>query len=243
MYKVTVCMATFNGEKWIECQLNSILSELGLNDEIIIVDDVSVDETCSIISAYSDPRIKLFKNTKNMGVDKTFENALSYADGDIIFLSDQDDVWYRGKVKKVVHKFRTNQDCTLVLSDADIIDAQGNKVGSTYFQKRGAFKGGVINNLIKCKFLGCSMAFRASILNKLLPFPDPIPGHDMWIGIVNEYYGCSYYISDPLIGYRRHGANLSPDSHKGLIQMITWRWILLSRLTFKIFSNYLALRS
>lgn len=238
MLKISVCMATYNGEKWVAKQIESVISQLSETDEIVIVDDCSTDGTCNIISLYGDERIKLLENSKNIGVDKTFERAIANAVGDIIFMSDQDDLWYPEKVEKIISRFQANANCTLVLSDADIIDGKGNQTGITYFQKRGDFKHGVINNLIKCKFLGCSIAFRSSIRNKFLPFPDNIPGHDMWIGVVNEVYGSTSFISSPLIGYRRHGENLSLMNHHGLIQMIIWRWNLSLSLIIRVIANY-----
>ena len=238
MCKISVCIATYNGDKWIQEQLDSILIQLSPNDEIIIIDDGSKDETCSIISAYKDGRIRLFENSINSGVDCSFEEAISRANGDVIFLSDQDDIWYSKKIENVMREFEDNPMCTLVISDADIINNKGSKVGSTYFQKRGGFAHGVFSNLLKSKFLGCTIAFKSSIRTKFLPFPSNIPGHDMWIGLINEYYGCSCFISTPLIGYRRHGENLSPDKHKGLFQMIIWRWSLLKSLFYRILFIY-----
>jgi len=238
MCNISVCIATYNGDKWIQEQLDSILMQLSPGDEVVIIDDGSKDQTRSIISAYKDERIKLFKNNANIGVDRSFEKAISHANGEIIFLSDQDDIWYSRKVERVIQEFKRNPLCTLVISDADIIDGKGRKTGETYFQKRGDFTHGVFSNLIKSKFLGCTIAFRSSIQAKFLPFPSNIPGHDIWIGIINEYYGHSCFISTPLIGYRRHGKNLSPVKHKDLFQMVIWRWSLLKSLFCRILFIY-----
>lgn len=88
---ISVCMATYNGTKYIQEQINSILSQFGENDELVISDDGSKDDTCSIISSYQDSLIKLLFNKGKHGFIGNFENALSQCKGDYIFLSDQDD--------------------------------------------------------------------------------------------------------------------------------------------------------
>ena len=231
-------MATYNGAKWIEIQMASILSQIGPDDELVVVDDTSSDNTLELVRGFNDSRIRIFQNQQNLGVDGTFERALSLARGDILFLSDQDDVWYPDKVASVMSAFEGNPDVTLVLSDADFIDANGDRNGVTYFADRGAFIPGVVANIVKSKFLGCSMAMRRSILNQFLPFPEHIPGHDMWIGVINEFYGKSHFISKPLFGYRRHGENLSPATRQGLAQMLVWRWQLISGLAKRSIQLY-----
>jgi len=223
---ISVCLASFNGEAWLPKQINSILPQLQPADELLIVDDASTDATCFIVTEFNDQRIKLIRNMVNIGVDQTFEKAISAARGDIIFLSDQDDVWYTEKVSKILQTFNNLPQTTLVLSDADVIDKDDVARGYTYFQNRGRFKRGVLSNLIKSKFLGCAMAFRSSMKPYFLPFPKQIPGHDMWIGLVNECYGRTEFIDKPLIAYRRHGNNASPESRSGILQMLTWRWQL-----------------
>lgn len=222
----SVCMATYNGSRWIEPQLRSILPQLNVDDEIVIVDDGSSDDTVEKINQISDSRITLYANEKNQGVDATFEKALSLAAGEIIFLSDQDDIWYPGRVEIALEQFSRDPDITLVLGDAEVIDENGKPLGETYFQNRGAFKRGIISNLVKSKFLGCAIAIRSEIRDAALPFPQKIPGHDMWIGLVNELYGKSVFLDKTIIGYRRHATNASPYSHQSIPLMLMWRWQL-----------------
>ena len=122
--KISVCLATYNGEKYIKEQLDSILPQLSANDEIIISDDNSTDDTINIIRSLNDERIKIYVN-KTKGIVKNFENALNNASGDIIFLSDQDDVWKNDKVKKILSAFSSDNSLTLVFSNAEIIDENG----------------------------------------------------------------------------------------------------------------------
>ena len=115
---ISVCMATFNGEPYILQQLISILSQLGEEDELIISDNGSSDKTLSIIESLNDPRIKIF-NYKYLSISGNFENAIKNANGDLIFLSDQDDIWMDGKVES----FRNALKCaSVVLSDCVIVD-------------------------------------------------------------------------------------------------------------------------
>ncbi len=225
---ISVCMAAYNGGRYIDEQIQSILRQLGSDDELIIIDDGSSDSTPSIVSASQkvDRRISLIHNETNRGVFFSFERALRLARGEIVFLSDQDDLWLEGKVQSMLEVFEKNPQVTLVSSDASVIDGQGNLLSESFFRQRGKFRSGVIATLLKNKYLGCTLAFRRSMLSAILPFPRDIPMHDIWIGLVNALYGESYFIDRPLIAYRRHGANVSPGRHRGVNQMIKWRWNL-----------------
>lgn len=228
--QISVCMATYNGAAYIGQQLSSILSQLGPGDEITLVDDHSSDSTLNVVAGFGDGRIRIFRNEKNMGAARSFERAISLATGEIIFLSDQDDIWHPEKVARMLEVFTNRPDVTLVLSDARIVDKEGHVLVESFFEQRGDFNHGVVHNLIKNKYLGCVMAFRKNLLAKVLPFPATIPQHDMWIGMVNALYGKSYFIDLPLVDYRRHDSNASSASsnkHGRVTQMIKWRWQLI----------------
>lgn len=232
---ISVCMASFNGSKYIKYQLESILLQIKSDDEIVIVDDASSDDTVSLIKSFDDNRIKVFENISNIGVINSFGRSISLAQGDIIFLSDQDDVWLSGKVDKVKDIFSQNSDITLCLSNALIINDLGEVKERSYFERRGPFKHGALSNIIKNRFLGCAIAFKASLVNRILPFPDHIPAHDMWIGIINEIYGKSFYINQPLFYYRRHSENVSSMKHENIFVMFRWRVALIYRLFIRVF--------
>ncbi len=237
----SVCMAAYNGSKYIKTQLLSILVQLEENDEVIIVDDASKDKTVQIINELSDPRIILIQNQHNLGVIKTFEKALAKASHEIIFLADQDDRWGSNKVKTITQLFKQKQDITLILSDAQVIDKNGEIIENSFFKIRGEFITGAIPNIIKNKYLGCTIAFRRKMLQYFLPFPQGIPMHDMWIGILNDIYGKTLYIKEPMIQYRRHDNNISPDHHANIQQILKWRYALIKNLIkriFKIFKNF-----
>lgn len=232
---ISVCMASFNGSKYIEKQLESILIQLGPLDEVVIVDDASKDDTAYKIKNFYDPRIRLIENDLNVGVVSSFEKSLSLALGDFIFLSDQDDIWLPNKVSKMMDVFCRNSEVTLCLSDALIIDDIGNVKANTYFEQRGLFKHSVLSNIVKNKFLGCSIAFKKSMICHILPIPNKIPAHDMWVGLINEIYGKSAFINEPLFQYRRHSENVSSMTHEKVITMIRWRIILIFQLSLRVF--------
>jgi glycosyltransferase involved in cell wall biosynthesis len=209
--KVSVCMATYQGERYIVAQLRSILGQLSPEDEVIVVDDGSTDGTCEEISGLRDPRICLVRNTQNNGVLRAFEKALSRSSREVIFLSDQDDLWLANKVETVLKVFVEDSDLMLVASDAILIDENGTKIGNSFYAKRGEFRAGLCSNLLVGKFHGCTMAFRSTLLRRALPFP---PGHlvhhDTWIGCVNALTGGrTKYIPKPLVAYRRHSTNVT----------------------------------
>ena len=209
--KISVCMATYQGEKYINLQLRSILGQLSADDEVIVVDDCSTDRTCDEIYTLNDTRLVLVRNNENQGVLRAFETALSRCSGEIVFLSDQDDLWLPKKVEKVLDAFAHDPALMLVVSDATLIDENGNTIGDSFYAQRGKFRAGLWSNLLIGKFHGCTMAFRSTLLRSALPFP---PGrlvhHDTWIGCMNALIGGkASYIAEPLVAYRRHSTNVT----------------------------------
>lgn len=204
-------MAAYQGEAYIAHQLRSILAQLSNDDEIIVVDDGSTDSTSSEISALRDRRLTLIKNTENVGVLRSFETALSRSSGDIVFLSDQDDLWLPRKVEAVMDIFTDDPSVMLVASDAIIIDEDGTKIGNSFYAKRGKFRAGLWSNVLIGKFHGCTMAFRSALLQSALPFPHgKLVHHDTWIGCINALIGGkTRYIPEPLVAYRRHSTNVT----------------------------------
>jgi glycosyltransferase involved in cell wall biosynthesis len=227
---VSVCMAIYNGAGYLIPQVETILSQLRNTDEVVVVDDASNDNSLALLQDLSDARLHLYRNQHNMGVLASFEKALRLARGDILFLSDQDDLWLPGKVEKVMAKFSANNAITLVASDAIVIDGQGALLAGSFFAKRGRFSSNILHNIIKNKFLGCTLAFKKSMLEHFLPLPKDVPMHDMWFGLINTIYGKASYIDHPLIAYRRHDQNLSPLGGAPLSQKLIWRWRLVKHL-------------
>jgi glycosyltransferase involved in cell wall biosynthesis len=227
--RVTVCMAVRNGANFIEEQIASILPQLGNEDEFVVVDDASKDNTIDIVESFHDERIRVVRNERNRGVVHSFGRALEEARGEIIFLTDHDDVWRPDKVEKFLEVFVANPDITVVMSDLVIINAAGKIMSEPKFGVR-KFHQGAFRNLVRNRYQGSAMALRRSILEYCLPFPADIPIHDVWIGLVNQFVGKAAFIHEPLLFYRRHGKNDSPERHAPLMKMICWRWALVKNL-------------
>ena len=230
---MSVCVASYNGAMYIEKQLHSILDQLQSNDEVIIVDDCSFDDTVNIIESFKDSRIKLFKNTKNIGVVGTFNKALKNANGDIIFLSDQDDEWLDNKVSFIKNFFISN-DIDMVVHDAKIMQG-GSIVTHSLFDQIGS-SSGLFKNIYSNSYTGCCMAFRRIILRKILPIPNK-KGifHDAWIGILAKFYKFKViFIATPLIVYNRHETNVSTMKRRSILKIIPDRINLIISLIRRI---------
>lgn len=215
--KISVAMATYNGEKYIKEQIETILKNLNDNDELVISDDGSSDMTVEIIKSFNDKRIKLIDGPKK-GLKQNFNNAIKNTSGDIIFLSDQDDVWMENKVDKIVECFESN-DYILIQHDAIVVDENDNVLFESFAAHRKV-KIGIIKNLIKNSYHGCCIAFRKELKNEILPIPDNIYLHDEWIGLVAELNGKTYFLNEKLIKYRRHSENNSSFKHLPIKQML-----------------------
>lgn len=203
---VSICMATYNGARFVADQLRSILCQLYGDDEVIISDDGSSDESLAIIRAFDDPRIRILQHSGGpWGPVRNFEHALSHARHDLIFLADQDDVWCEHKVETMICLL---QNYDLVVTDCTLIDEGGKEFAGSFFELQHS-RPGFWPNLIKNTYLGCCMAFRHSLLEKALPFPPHIPMHDIWLGMLAEWYGRPCFHSEQLVAYRRHGATAS----------------------------------
>jgi glycosyltransferase involved in cell wall biosynthesis len=183
---ISVCIATYNGALYIKEQLNSILPQLSDNDEIIISDDHSTDDTLQIIRSINDKRIKIFINQGEKGYTPNFENALQKALGEYIFLCDQDDIWMENKVSYCINEL---QSYDFIVSDAVIINSDGQATKDSFYKERIVYKS-LIGNIYKFGYLGCCMAFKRNILEKVLPFPHnhQYCTHDNWIFLIAKSF-------------------------------------------------------
>ena len=236
--KISVCMAAYNGGSFVEAQLRSILSQLKPADEIVIVDDGSSDDTQVRIAAIGDSRIRLFRHEQNAGVVATFEDALRLATGDILFLSDDDDVWAPTKAQRFMEVFENRPDVEIVTSRVRMIDEHGKPLPDSRINRQGVFLPGFWRNLYKNHYQGSAMAIRASLLARVLPFPERGSFlHDVWIGTRNDAMGGkAVFIEEDLLLYRRHFANASRT--KPLFEQIRTRIeLLIAHLRFVLQST------
>lgn len=207
---VSVCMITYNGERFVKDQIMSILNQLSGSDELIISDDGSVDRTIEVIQNIGDSRIKLLQGNKFRNPTFNMENALKYAAGDIIIMSDQDDIWLDNKVEVIKGYMK---DFDYVVSDCFITDGELNIIHKTRFIPEANIATNKYLALFKpTPYQGSCAAFNSKVLKKALPFPKYIQSHDRWIGYIASFFFKHKLIPERLIYYRRHDNNVSTSS-------------------------------
>lgn len=228
-------MAVYNGLQFLPAQIESVLSQLEGDDELVIVDDASTDDSASWLRALGSPRIRLYPNPVNSGVRLSFDRGLALARHEIVLLCDQDDVWLPGKRTAFVTAFETHPSAVVVVSDAEVIDGSGNITAPSFMALRGGFNGSLAATLWRNRFLGCAMAVRRSLLDVALPIPAEAPMHDMWLGALGTLRGEVVYLPQALLQYRRHGGNASPSRPQPVLRMLRWRVALALALTTRLF--------
>lgn len=216
-HKVSVAMCTYNGEKYLREQLESIASQTLLPNELLVCDDCSVDGTLEILERFSlnSPfQVHIYINDKNMGSTKNFEKCVGLCSGDIIALCDQDDVWLPEKIDKIISVFEDKPSTGVVFTDAFVVDEElkplgynmWNSANFTNKEKKDILKGKPINTLIKHNVVtGATMAFKSFYRDKFLPIPANWY-HDAWIAFVIALFCDLCFIEEPLIKYRQHRA-------------------------------------
>lgn len=227
MKKISVCMATRNGGRFIQQQLSSILSQLSPYDEVIISDDSSADDTVDTINSCADPRIVLLPGNTFYSPVFNVENALKKATGEIIVLSDQDDEWLEGKVATIRKHFEDSRNAVRLISlDGIAVDEDGNVIAESLFKKLNAGPG-LYKNVFNNTYMGCCLAFSRELLSVALPFPRMIPMHDMWLGLLAEIYGEVQFVPEKTILYRKHAASVTDFKIRFIpITQIKRRWYL-----------------
>lgn len=238
--KVSVCIATYNGQKYIKEQLESIVSQLSIDDEIVVSDDGSTDNTLAIINELNDTRIKVVHNQSEHGYTPNFENALKHSSGDYVVLSDQDDVWMPNKLSVIRNDL---EQADFVVSNAKVVDSNLNLISDSFWSLSSPYRS-FWGNIFRFSYLGCCMAFRRSVLEVALPFPGRhlMATHDNWLFLVGIACFKVCFESEPLIMYRRHMCNTSngclSHSTNSVLFMFKYRVYLIRHiLTRKL--NYL----
>ena len=207
-FSVSIAMATYNGAKYLQEQLDSFATQTRLPDELIVCDDGSEDETIAIVEEFSQRApfaVRLIKNPKNLGFIKNFEKALSLCTGDLIFFSDQDDVWFPEKVQYIERTFQEEDGRLLVIHDGQLVDERLHWYGATNLgQVRAGF--GDDGHYIT----GALSIMHKDLKPYILPFPDDLTvGHDVWIHLIAKFLGTRLVIEKPLQLIRRHSSNTS----------------------------------
>lgn len=214
---LSIAMCTYNGASYLREQLDSFLAQTRLPDELVVCDDCSKDETAKIIREFAESSpfpVRFFINEKNLGSTKNFENAIKACTGDIIFLSDQDDVWMPERLQKFEASFERDSEVGLVFCDAELVDKNLKPLDIRNWEildftrqdqrrlQQGDFSLLIYRNVVS----GCAMAFRAEFKKLILPVPYNLHNviHDYWVAILLSSVCKIDLISEPLVKYRQH---------------------------------------
>lgn len=212
---IDIALATYNGEKYLKEQIDSILNQTYNNIQIIISDDCSQDKTREILEAYANnPKIKIYYQEHNLGYIKNFEFLLQHVEHKLYMLADQDDVWLPEKIEKTLKKMQEEQ-ADLVFTDLEIVDENLETVSKSFNRTMNKIQ--KIQKTLKTNqfeylynnITGCTILSKKKYIEKILPFPknSKYVIHDSWIGLIMSFQGKIAYLDEPTILYRQHTNN------------------------------------
>ena len=223
---ISIAMTTYNGEKFLREQIESILKQTVTDWELIVCDDVSTDSTVDILKEYAekDSRIKVFKNEQNLGFKKNFEKAILLCKGDYIALSDQDDIWLENHLEVLMNNIKGK---SAACGNAVMIDSDGVEKEYCLSEGDGYYSSG--NDIDKLFTIMCfrnpffgaiSMYATGRCLNYALPIPDFVKYHDVWFSVVACCLDGLDYTFEPLLKHRVHGKNETGEHHISFIKQL-----------------------
>lgn len=220
-------MATYRGAEYVGEQIISILDDLSADDELIIIDDASPDDTAQSVRAIEDPRISFIARTENRGYVRTFEEAALLSRGEYIFLSDQDDLWIPGRVDRMIEAL---QRADLVASNFEVFGSAAVEPGK---KLRAVDSKRHIRNIFGIMigyrpYYGCAMAFRRKFAEFVVPMPGFLfESHDLWLALSGNVFGSITHLEEATLRRRIHGENVTPQGWRSLRSIIRARWMLL----------------
>jgi glycosyltransferase involved in cell wall biosynthesis len=231
---VSVALCTYNGARFLREQLESIAAQTRLPDELVVCDDGSADESVEIVRSFAKNApfpVRLELNEKNLGATKNFEKAIGLCEGDIIALSDQDDVWKPQKLAVLEKTLEEHPGAGYVFSDAELIDEAGILAGprlwksdrSRWLAVRSYSGGKQVAALIRRNpCTGATMAFRSTLKGVLLPISSYFV-HDYWIALLASCVGAyGVPILEPLIQYRQHQGQQIGALRMSILDKVRW---------------------
>jgi glycosyltransferase involved in cell wall biosynthesis len=212
--KISVALTTYNGEKYLRKQLDSIFAQTLKPSEVIVCDDCSSDNTVEILEEYNSKyNLKYQVNAQRLGYIKNFEKAIGLCTEDLIALSDQDDIWLADKLEKLALNINEN---LLIFSNASLINAEDELLNGDLISdiNNVELSASVLNYIFQPFVTGCTVLIRTSLYQHSIPFPEHVP-HDFWLAVKAKSLGKLTYCNEKLILYRQHEANsigISPKS-------------------------------
>lgn len=210
---VSVCMATYNGARYLSAQMTSILEQLGPDDEVVVVDDSSSDGTVELLQSMGDARIRIRRNERNLGHVGSFDRALSFAQHDILVMADQDDIWLPGRLDRMKDGLRDPRHWVLS-SNTSFIDGEGRPTSFETEGVRSLDSQRYLHNIAgiftgRHCYYGCAMAMRREILPIILPMPAFVESHDLWIAMAGNAARANVHLDANTLARRVHGHNAS----------------------------------
>jgi len=231
MSKISIALCTFNGSNYLKEQLDSFISQDRQPDEVIICDDRSSDQTHEIVNDFikrAPFKVKFVINSNNLGITKNFEKAISLCTGDLIALSDQDDVWHPQKISLHEKIFDNRSEIGVSFSNAEVVDQDLNPIGYDMWhrvvftqseQKKVQNEEAVSVFLKHFIITGATMVFKADLKPVILPIPS-CWFHDAWLALIIASISNVSLIDEPLVEYRQHSDNQLGGIQKGLAKQI-----------------------
>jgi glycosyltransferase involved in cell wall biosynthesis len=236
--RISVVLASYNGEQFIGAQLRSLLAVMDANDEIVVSDDGSTDDTRAVVASIQDARIRLLPPGPRLGYQGNFARAISAARGKYIFFSDQDDICLPKRVEQSLAALET---AACVCGDATVVDSDLRTTSPSYFLLRKPRGFSAWSLLVRPAVIGATMACRREFLEAAMPFPRNIP-HDQWLSVLAASRRQLTVISTPFILYRRHAGVVSFTGVRSRRSL----WTILSeraRLSWALFTRFSSRRS
>ena len=234
--RVSVVLATFNGERFIAEQLDSLRQQWRTPDELIVVDDASTDRTIEMVREFAEQapfRVVVMDRTDHRGTSETFGEAMALATGDFIVTCDQDDRWYPDKISFLIEALEAQPDAFIAFSDAGLIDSTGRPIGRSRWRVAGfspneqaAMSRDPLGQMLARRVMsGCTAAIRRSLIDAVLPIPAPMSSrldgimYDHWISLIAAAAGPVVLVPRQLVDYRIH-----PAQQIGIPGLAIRRW-------------------
>jgi glycosyltransferase involved in cell wall biosynthesis len=206
---VSIAICTYNGERFLQKQIDSLLAQDYSNIEVIAVDDRSGDNTWDMLQecAQKDRRLRVYQNEKNLGYARNFEKAITLCKGDFIALSDQDDIWQSNKIRTLMDAIG---DAIMIYHNSDFIDDQDMRIGDKTMASRFRMYDGdsTLPFLLSNCISGHAALFSKKLVEFILPFNDA-KYHDWWIAYVAFNVGKVKFVDEVLVHYRQHQTSIT----------------------------------